>query len=97
MEKTYFKITTDNNDIIYKIMIGKGNEPVILVYCYNNVAKTYYGFKFDCFIDAVKSLLETYPNFLFDVQDANELQSWFGNKGFIEIEPTKLDLIIYNK
>ena len=97
MEKSYFKITSNNKDIIYKIMISNNIEPVILRYCYNNIGKTYYGFKFDCFVDGVKSLLETYPNFLFDVQDTNELQDWFGNKGFIETQPTEMDLIIYDK
>jgi hypothetical protein len=96
MEKTYFKFTRNNNDIIYKIKIGNG-EPVILVYCFNNIAKTHYGFKFDCFVDGVKTLLRTYPNFLIDVQDTNELERWFDNKGFNQVQPTEMDLIIYDK
>ncbi len=96
MEKKYIKITNDNNkDIIYKIMIGDF-EPVILRYCHNNVSNTYYGFRFECFIDGVKALLRTYPNFLLDVQDTYELNQWFKMKGFKSVEPSKTDLLIYN-
>jgi hypothetical protein len=97
MEKTYFKLTRNNKDIVYKIMIGNNIEPVILVYCYSKISQTYSGFRFECYVSGVKALLKTYPNFLLDVQDTNELQDWFGNKGFIETQPTEMDLIIYDK
>ncbi len=96
MEKKYFKITKENKDIVYKIMIGNF-EPVILVYCYNSIGNTYSGFRFECFIDGVKMLLRTYPNFLLDVEHSGDLNQWFKINNFIEIEPTELDLILYNK
>lgn len=90
----FSELKQSDKDILY-IVHPYENTTIILRDCYNSIGDSYMGIQIEAFIENIRGLLRTYPNFLevVDLQPRRELKEL----GFVQVEPTELEVMLYKK
>lgn len=91
-KKTFAKITQPNKSHKYIVEYAK-DSTVIVEHSYNSISGTYIGVRVDGFVENIRGLLRTIPNFLDEVtiDPCKELL----RIGFEERQPTDLEILMY--
>ena len=92
--KPHYSEIKRGKDYLYLVCYSK-HSTVRLHLVYNEISSTYMGVKLDGFVENIRGLLYSYPNFLevVGVDPTMEL----AKLGFIKTEPSAMDLLLYQK
>lgn len=93
--KTFKIVRLPNKDVLY-IVHYREDASFNLRFTYNSISGGYMGTSIDGgFIETIRGLLRTLPHF-FENFDGSDPKRSLLDAGFIEIQPTKMDLLLHN-
>jgi hypothetical protein len=96
MKKEFYTVTNSGKDVFYVLSID--GTSIIFMLAYNSISGgTYYGLRLQSFIDNIRLLLQYFPTFFQEVDDYTRLDEWAVKNGFLQREPTELEILVYGK
>ena len=90
----FSEIKQSNKDYIYLIHYAQ-HCTVQATLCYNSIGQSYSGVMLEAFVETFRGLLREFPNFLEEVD--YEPRKELIKLGFVETEPSDLELSLYKK
>ncbi len=92
----YTVIKKENKDILFIINTDDNHLSFQLIFAYNSIANTYFGFKVDCFFDSIRGFLRYFPNFFEEsFISSSDLEKWLKLQEIEYREPSKVENSIY--
>ncbi len=91
--KTFKRIPQSNHSYLLICTYAK-NSSFHLTYVYNNISGGYMGTQIECFIETIRGIQNTIPNFFEEFDDSNPVKS-LKYLGFEEVEATELEFKMY--
>lgn len=90
---TFSIIQQPNKNKIFIVRIDK-HSSFKLTLVYNSISDTYMGTTIDCFIETIRSIERTSPNF-FEIFEGNSPEESLKKMGFVLTPATQTDLLLY--
>lgn len=90
----YSEIRKSDKSILFLVHYAK-DSTVHVENVYNSISYTYMGITINCFTDTLRGLLRTFPDFLEVL--GHDPRKDLKKLGFVEVEPTELELMLYKK
>lgn len=91
---TFCEIRQESKDVVYLVNYDK-DSTVKLVDTYNSISQGYMGVQLIAFVETIRGLLRAYPDFLETQYIGHDPRRALKELGFTEIEPTKMQLLLY--
>lgn len=91
----FVEIKLDNKDYLY-IVHYREHSSIHLVHVFNSISDTYMGIELKGFVEEVRGLLRAFPNFVEEFS-FHETKKDLLAMGFVQTEPTELEIMLYKK
>jgi hypothetical protein len=91
---SYSVINQKNKDILFIVHYAE-HSTVHATNAYNSAGQSYFGVELSGFVETFRGLLRVFPNFLEVL--GHDPKSELKELGFVEVEPTDLEKMLYDK